>query len=42
MVATGRQVDAGWESMVYLVAGAPIYREELERLQACVYTFFRL
>ena len=36
MVATGRPLDAGWESMVYLVAGAPIYREELERLQACV------
>ena len=42
MVATGRSVDAGWESMVYLVAGAPIYREELERLQACVYIFFHL
>ena len=40
MVATGRPVDAGWESMVYLVAGAPIYREEFERLQACVYIFF--
>ena len=42
MVATGRSVDAGWESMVYLVAGAPIYREESERLQACVYIFFHL
>ena len=42
MVATGRSVDAGWESMVYLVAGAPVYREELERLQACVNILFHL
>ena len=42
MVTSGRPVDAGCESMVYLVAGAPIYREELERLQACLYIFFRL
>ena len=42
MVATGRLADAGWESMVYLVADVPIYRDELERLKACVYIFFRL
>ena len=43
MVTSGRPVDAGCESMVYLVAGAPIYREELERLQALyLFSVFRL
>ena len=42
MVASGRSVDAGWESMVRLVAGAPIYREELEDSKHAYISFFRL